>query len=508
MKQIPTNILVTLSAILITFLFHDQDYGLNLLLFEFFILTIFALTKRLHFKHFLSTLSTAGLLSTAIFTVITYSDFVYFTNIVSLVLFIGVHLHPEIKSILHAAGLTLNNLFKSQRIYFKKISKAEGPKRMPSLSLRRLRIYIIPIIIIALFLAIYRNSNPIFDELASHAFTFINKLYTSLFGNIEFAMLLTFFMGLIISNTIFQQTTNDRITQKDLLSTDLLIRRRKNIKGSINTIGLKNELRSAVFLFFTLNVLLIALNLIDIYSIWFNFSWGNSTLKDFVHEGTYYLLFSILLSILLVLYFFRHNLNFFGKNKFLKILCYIWLAQNAILTISVVIRNFWYVHYFSLAYKRIGLFIFLILTLIGLLTVLLKIKGKKSSFYLIRVNALSIYCTLVLCSFVDWDTLIAKYNVSHSTNSYYHFSYNAELSDKTLPIINLSKKELQNIEAYHEKEYSFESSSISRSVYIGKENYADRIDTRIADFKGKWENKNLLEWNLPEYLAYKKLMDN
>lgn len=504
MKNLPNNLIVTASALLITLLFHDQDYGLNVLIYEIALVLVFALNKRIHFSQLLSTLSTVGVLGTALFTVITYSNFAYVMNVISLILFVGVHLYPEVKSILNAIGLAISNLFKSQKLYFLNFrNTTEGSKRLPNISFRRLRIYIIPIIVILVFIAIYRNSNPIFDDLITNISNFFNELYNSLFGNIEFTMIITFIMGLFISNGLLQKTLNQSIIQHDIVSTDALIRIRDRRKKSFNTIGLKNELRSAVFLFFMLNLLLLTLNSIDIYSVWFNFTWGNSTLKSFVHEGTYYLLFSILLSIGLVLYFFRYNLNFFSKNKALKVLCYIWIAQNVILTLSVVIRNLWYVHYFSLAYKRIGLFIFLLLTIMGLISVFLKIKGKKSTFFLIRVNAIIIYSTLVLCSFMDWDMLIAKYNVAHSTNSYYHFSYNAKLSDKTLPVLRLSAETLENIDAYHEKNYAFEKRN--RNSYIGKDNYTDLIETRIVQFKTKWENKTILEWNLPEYLAYKKL---
>ncbi|MFT7072048.1 DUF4153 domain-containing protein [Patiriisocius sp. Uisw_017] len=69
-----------------------------------------------------------------------------------------------------------------------------------------------------------------------------------------------------------------------------------------------------------------------------------------------------------------------------------------ILAISVGIRNFWYFEYYSLAYKRIGIFFFLTATIYGLYTVLIKVKDKKSSFYLFRNNAWSVFLILVVTS--------------------------------------------------------------------------------------------------------------
>ena len=66
----------------------------------------------------------------------------------------------------------------------------------------------------------------------------------------------------------------------------------------------------------------------DINHVWLNFQWDGQFLKEFVHDGTYILIINIIISILLVLYFFKANLNFFKKNKILKTLTYIWVGQN------------------------------------------------------------------------------------------------------------------------------------------------------------------------------------
>src|SRR5690606_12977260 len=106
------------------------------------------------------------------------------------------------------------------------------------------------------------------------------------------------------------------------------------------------EYRSAVLLFFGLNGLLAFLNFMDIYWVWFNFKWEGQFLKDFVHQGTYMLILSIVISIGLVIYYFRRNLNFFQRNRRLKYLTYLWLGQNALLAVSVFIRNGYYISYY------------------------------------------------------------------------------------------------------------------------------------------------------------------
>ena len=61
-----------------------------------------------------------------------------------------------------------------------------------------------------------------------------------------------------------------------------------------------------------MNVLLLVVNAIDINWIWFGFKPAPGfDLTQFVHEGTYVLILSILVAMGIVLWFFRRNLNFY-----------------------------------------------------------------------------------------------------------------------------------------------------------------------------------------------------
>jgi len=304
---------------------------------------------------------------------------------------------------------------------------------------------------------------------------------------------------LIISVFVLYRTSNQQIVEKDKESSKELYRIKKQGWKNFKINALRNELKAAIFLLFILNAILLLLNAIDIYWVWFNFEWNGLTLKQFVHEGTYLLILSILTSIIVVLYFFRNNLNFYKNNWLIKYLCFAWLAQNAILAISVAIRNYWYIYYFSLAYKRIGVIIFLILTLYGLYTVFVKVKNKKSFFYLIKSNAYALIVILVLCSMFNWDNMIAKYNFKNYNRSFIHFDFLSKLSDKSLPYLNKTLPELTQMDSIQKLKFPAEQ------IYMPAEKYYQTIEERKKIFKLKWESKSLLSWNLPEYLAYRKL---
>ncbi len=112
-----------------------------------------------------------------------------------------------------------------------------------------------------------------------------------------------------------------------------------------------------------------------------------------------------------LLAFFYRNLNFFPDNHLLKQLAYIWIAQNAVLALSVGIRNWHYLVQYGLTHRRIGVLVFLALVLYGLWTVYGKIAQRRSMFFLLQKNAWSLFVCLLLLATVNWDLVITRYNL-------------------------------------------------------------------------------------------------
>jgi hypothetical protein len=492
-------LLACAAAILFTLLFHNQAWGLNLLLAETIILTWAIFSKAFKFKGIIPVTSAFALFITALFTVLTHSTFSYVMNLIALGVFIGMIIYPQAKSLLTAIGLSIANFFTAQIQFIEDIISTKVHGRGLGATLWKTRIFTIPLIIILIFLVIYANANPVFMEIIGDISTSVETFFDSLFKNFDPKVILTFILGLWICNLIIFRVPVPSIIQLDKNSTDLLTRHRRKPTWNFKFTGLKNEYKAGIFLLATLNLILLVVNAIDIHWVWFNFEWQGQYLKQFVHEGTYLLILSILISVALVLYFFRGNLNFYTRNRLLKYLGYIWMAQNIILAISVAIRNFYYIHHFAFAYKRIGVIIFLFLTIHGLLTVLIKIHRRKHTFYLLRTNALAIYITLVAASLVNWDSIIARYNFEHAGTAFLHLDFMATLSDKTLPHLDKTLPELMAMHTLQKEKFPFEQK------YMTPEAYHHAIQTRKTRFIATWESKNILEWNLPEYLAYRKL---
>lgn len=499
-RNIPLWILF-LGAILFAILFHMKPAGLNLLLFNAFILSVWLYFRRINFRNFHHVILSLGMLLTAVFSVLTNSGLAVFMNYLSMILLSAAAVFPETRSIIHLIGIKVLNVFYGFQEFFLRLRRVdEKPGKFPKLW-KWIKIMVIPIAIILIFVAIYRGASPWFDDMADGFFTGIGNVLNSIFGEIDWWWVATAILGWIFLVFLLLGRANSDIVGSEMKAKDVLFRNRRNRVYRGRKTGLKAEYRGALFLLIGLNLVLLLVNSLDIINVWFGFEWEGEYLKQFVHEGTWLLIFSILVSIAIILFYFRRNLNFYPKNKALKIAAYAWMMQNIVLAVSVLIRNMHYIDYFNLAYKRIGVIFFILAVIVGVITVIIKIKNPKTAFFLLRYNALSIYLIFLVMSFFNWDVIIARYNFDNSETAFVHYDYLVRLDEKALPWLDKDRSELNTIDALQVDQFDFAIN------YMSSELYYCRIQEKIDAFVEAYPERHWLSWNYADYRAYKMLSD-
>lgn len=511
MKQ-PNSVRVLLVfAVIFAFLFHRQGLGLNLIIFETLLFGWFAFSKQLKLQTFFERLVFACLFLTLGFTLLHHSIWSYFIHFSVVFLYIGVMIAPKLRSLLNALGMSFSNIILSYGELFR--NKEDDPvehhkESKRSFQFKRLRFYIIPIAIIILFATLYGLANPEFGAYVDAVLGEVYQSLTYLIKNIDFLWIFTFLLGLIVCIFLLMRKKNEILEERDIEAQDDKIR--VKVKRSRTTMtGLKNEYRAGIFLFGGLNLLLLLMNIMDIDRVWFNFEFEGQYLRQFVHYGTIVLIVAIMLSIVLVLTFFRGNLNFYKKNIWLKRLCYLWLGQNAILAISAAVRNFYYIQHYSLAHKRIAVMFFILLVLYGLYSVFVKIRDTRSNFYMLRKNAVAWLVVLTVSSGFNWDRIIAKYNFSREDGAFVHLDFLYTLSDSALPHLD---QPLDKVTAIDQKQGRWLGAfkrglkrDRYRDLYMSPEEYSMKIAFRKTSFQWKWKKKSWLEWNYAEWKAYQEI---
>lgn len=262
-----------------------------------------------------------------------------------------------------------------------------------------LKILGIPLIFILIFTALYRNSNPVFDDIIEGIdLSFIN-----------FQWIILSVLGYFVFFNISNAESIEPITSKDRSIGNLLHDEGMDDKTLSK---LKYEKQLGLVLLSVLSLLILFFIGTDVIYLTKIYDMSASELSKQVHNGVDALIFSNVLAILIILYFFRGQLNFYN-NKELRHMTTLWIGLNLIVIVSTVLKNTEYIHSFGLTYKRIGVLFFLAVTSVGLITTLVKVLKIKNLWYLFRVNLSVSFMLLILAATVNWDKLITYYNLYH-----------------------------------------------------------------------------------------------
>jgi hypothetical protein len=208
-----------------------------------------------------------------------------------------------------------------------------------------------------------------------------------------------------------------------------------------------------------------------------------------VHDGTELLIISIVLAMLILIVLFKGNLNFYKKNKWLKVGAYAWILQNVVLVISVFLRDYYYIVFFGLAYKRIGVLFFLIAVLTGLATVFIKIRYGKTNYFLFRVNAWAGIFMLVAATVINWDQMIASYNFSNNAKVPVDLDFAFSLSDQALPTIDKYRDILI------ERQNRIKNEPVTGGDTVCTTCYVEKLNERRDNFLKSEQSYSWLSWN-------------
>ncbi|MGI4832086.1 MAG: DUF4153 domain-containing protein [Janthinobacterium lividum] len=282
----------------------------------------------------------------------------------------------------------------------------------------------VPLLALGVFQALFALANPRYAALSERAWQWLGEGLAQLLAAVSVPHLLFLLACLVLAAGALAAVPVYWLTDREA-GRGAYVRRRRDGVASLavrrpnfrlstrRTLDLRKEWLAAVACFGLLNALLAAVNAVDVSWLWLGFRPAPGfDLTQFVHEGTYVLIFSILLAAGIMLWFFRRNLNFYQPGlKWLRAGATLWVLQNAFLAASVGLRNYYYITATGLAYKRIGVVAFLMLTLFGLATLLLKIWQRRTVFSLLRLNSWAAYAVLLTLAFGNWEIWIARYNL-------------------------------------------------------------------------------------------------
>ncbi len=436
-------------ALAYAFLFHHAELGINLFIFDALLIGTALWARPELGKHAGFVWSVGGLLFAAGSVVIVHSDLSMVAHHGTFVLVLGYAQARELRFCWYALLLGIGTFFEAPLRGWRRwrTLRRQQAKGGHSPALPWLKQVVIPAALLLPFLGLYLGANDKLSAGLNHFITALSDL--SLHPTSLWSIFLTGLGFLLTLGYFLPRTDVSRLVKQQLGFRDDLVRTRpkrmppphlaaylgehprpRPPKTSRSPLALKAAYRQAVLTFGLLNLLLALMNATDLRYVWLETGEVSAaTLSQYVHTGTWNLLVSIALAMVVVLYYFRGNLNFLREAPYLTPLAKLWVIQNGLLALSVGVRNWHYVEAYGLALGRVYIILVLLLILFGLYTLFRKVRDRLSLTYLLQTNGLAAWLGILLFAAVNWPGVITRYNLATQTAEETDWYY----LEKTLP---------------------------------------------------------------------------
>ncbi|WP_415325453.1 DUF4153 domain-containing protein [Chryseobacterium sp. MMS23-Vi53] len=454
-----THHYIFLTTILFVIFFYDQNVGLNLGIIGvvYAILTFFRTPQKNRTTTFLFLFGTSILSSIAFAW---YGDMPSFLAISSSLLLLSFKSRNRRMKILFLIPVFAIN-FVTAIFRFFSFDDWLPKRNISGLWQKTFAFVLIPLILISVFFGIYSAGS---DHFAN--------LFTNIKFDINFWQLLAMIvLGFFIAFNYWNYAIDRFIYKKNHFLNNEFQEKDKIQKSTYSFLDLHAERMSGVISFFALNILLIFFIITYNYEQFYEATKTPTQLSEETHERVNAVIVSILMAILVIMFYFKSNFNFDPKAGLMKILVKIWIFMNAVLVISAMIKNTEYIINYGYTYKRLGVYAFLILAFIGLIMTFIKIQLKKRNVFLFNTMAWYVYGTILICSYINWGGIITSENMKRKDFAInYHktginFSekqlvkYAEEKNDQKLKaeILNLERVKFQKDEKFLSKVLYYQS---------------------------------------------------
>lgn len=203
-------------------------------------------------------------------------------------------------------------------------------------------------------------------------------------------------------------------------------------KPSLSFLDLDSERIGGVISFICLNILLIFFIITYNYEQFYETVKSPNQLSGETHERVNAVIMSIVMAVLVIMFYFKSNFNFDAKAGWLKILAKTWIGLNGVLVISAMLKNLEYISQYGFTYKRLGVCAFLLLSIIGLVFTFIKIQYKKRNAYLFNTMSWAFYGTVLVCSYFNWGGFITSQNMKRSDFALDYHIHQINFSEKQM----------------------------------------------------------------------------
>lgn len=415
-----THHYIFLTTALFVALFYDQDMGLNFgILGILYAILNFFKTPGKNKTRIFYILTVTSMLSGFAFA--WYGDFPSFLAVASSLLLLAYKSRNKKMKILFLIPVFIINGFTSIcRIFM--LDKWLPQRNVPGMWQKIMAFVVIPLILISAFFGIYAAGS---DHFAA--------LFTDYELDIDLWQLFCLtVLGFILAFNFWNYAVEKLIYKNHHFLDNDFQKSAQEPKATYSFLDLEAERMSGVVSFFCLNILLVFFIMTYNYEQFYEVSKTPVQLSEETHERVNAVIMSIVMAILVIMFYFKSGFNFDPKAKLLKILAKVWIILNAVLILSAAAKNYEYIANYAFTYKRLGVFAFLLLSLVGLGLTFIKIQRQKRNVFLFNTMAWYFYGTILICSYINWGGFMTSQNITRKNfDLNYHWT-SVNFNDESL----------------------------------------------------------------------------
>lgn len=397
-----THHYIFLTTAIFIILFYDQTMGLNLgILGIVYTLLTWYKTPEKNKTGIFFFLSATSIISSVAFA--WYGDVSSFLAVVSSLLLLSYRSkNRKIKILLLIPVFILNCFTSVCRIF--RFDDWLPKRSMSGIWQKTLAFVLIPLFLIAVFFWIYSAGSEHFASLF-YDYELDVDIWQVLCLSVLGFFLAFNYWNYIVERYVYKQ---NYILDNDFQEKD------KIQKPTYSFLDLDAERMSGVISLFSLNILLIFFIITFNYEQFYEVAKTPNQLSEETHERVGAVIGSIIMAILVIMFYFKSNFNFDPKAGLMKVLSKIWIVLNAVLVFSAMAKNTEYIINYGMTYKRLGVYAFLILSLIGLILTFIKIQKQKKNAFLFNTMVWYVYAVVLVVSYINWGGFITSYNIQRS----------------------------------------------------------------------------------------------
>jgi len=440
--------LIFLTVLAVVILFYKEYIALNLGIFGIFLsILTYAQTKTEFKNRMFLTLFVTSIFSSLAFA--WFGDAVSFAAVfISLFLLRFRGTYPKLKPFLYIEVLFLNFFTFLIRVF--NIEQWYEKSNERSLSKKIITLVLIPGLFVTIFFFIYARGSDHFANLFRDSELEFQPL------TIVILMIIGFYIGFIFWNFSVERF----IFRQNHYLNDNFSGSMESEEPSFSFLDIDSERTSGLISFCALNLLLFIFIATYNYEQFFEVTKSADSLSAETHERVNAVIMSIVMAILVILFYFKRGFNFDEKARALKISAKLWIILNAVLVISASLKNSEYIINFGLTYKRLGVYAFLTMALIGLIFTFVKIQKKKTNAFLFNQMFWACYGLILVCSYVNWGGIITSNNIRrkdfavnyHLTSNNYNEKILLDYAEKT-GNSEMKNQLVERIESYQKEAF-------------------------------------------------------